>query len=1046
MLSLFRKTILPGLLALTTGMAHAQLPTLKVLNKDAAGNPVHMEALKVDVRVNGSIATTAMTMTFKNTGSRELEGELTFPMPEGVTVSRYALDINGKMREAVPVEKAKATEVFESIEHRRVDPGLLEKVEGNNFRTRIYPLPAGGTRTILIGYEEELKPDSRLTLQYRLPFDHSVMIPDFKLNVLVSETLVKPELKEQPDGSFSFRKTGNTYVAELSRTNFTPRQSLVINLPKSEEMTEVAMQPAEGSYYFLVNAYPKAKSRSREWSDHIGLIWDVSLSGLYSDHKKQLELLGSIIDARQNLTIDLGLLNYHFVKGGSYTIRNGNWDQLRKKLETLIYDGGTNLSNISEIVLPADEYLLFSDGLSTFGPDKVPFSKPFHCITAASRSDYSLLKYLSNKSGGVFINLNNVSVTDAAKMLNEEPLMFLGIKTGAGVREVYPSMPVPLNGHISVAGIADSDDQPITLLFGYGKKVTMQRTVHLDGKNEAGAINISRVWAQKKIAEMDMQYDRNKTEITELGKEFGIVTRNTSLIVLEAVADYVRYEIQPPAELRDEYNRLRKEQLVQKENRMNSLLQSAFGMTTQLKEWYNTRFSTIRKYPKPDVSDSRHMVLAEPVNSPGVSTGTSEDIQAAPSARPVNRLVDDAGPANVAPPQPVMSAPARSLTTADKRMAEMESRGAANKSVDELRVREEAGNVRFTPPASRENALREEVVINRNAAKRNQRAGSYAADTTYATYTWSEHDKGSIDVPEFKSDKEYMKRLKGLNSTGAYKAYLKMRPEYVSTPLFYYDIAGWFYQHNNKDTALMIFSSIADLEVENAELYKLLTYKLKEHGLYEPEIFTAGKVLQWRPMDPQSYRDYALALQDGGYYQKALDTLYSTLTQSYSEDAANRDHGIEEILITEINNLIATHSRQLNISRIDKKLIQPIPVDVRVVLNWNKNETDIDLWVTDPNGEKCFYSNKLTAAGGRISDDFTAGFGPEQFMLKKAIKGKYKVEINYFGDRQLSISGPTTIMAEIYTRYSTGSQQRKVVTVQMPETQRESVLVGSFTF
>lgn len=1022
MRSLFRSAILPVLLVLATGMAHAQLPTLKVLNKDAAGNPVHLEALKVDVRVNGSIATTAMTMTFKNTGSRELEGELTFPMPEGVTVSRYALDINGKMREAVPVEKAKATEVFESIEHRRVDPGLLEKVEGNNFRTRIYPLPAGGTRTILIGYEEELKPDSRLTLQYRLPFDHSVMIPDFKLNVVVSETLVKPELKEQPDGSFNFRNMGNTYVAELSRTNFTPRQSLVINLPKSEEMTEVAMQPAEGSYYFLVNAYPKAKSRPREWSGHIGLIWDVSLSGLYGDHKKQLELLGKIIDARQNLTIDLGLLNYHFVKGGSYVIRNGNWDQLRKKLESLVYDGGTNLGNISENILPADEYLLFSDGLSTFGPDKVPFSKPFHCITAASRSDYSLLKYLSSKSGGVFINLNNVSVTDAAKMLNEEPLMFLGIKNGDGIREVYPSMPVPLNGHISVAGIAGSDDQPITLLFGYGKKVTMQRTIRLDGKKEAGAIDISRVWAQKKIAEMDMQYDRNKAEITELGKEFGIVTRNTSLIVLEAVTDYIRYEIQPPAELRDEYNRLRKDQLVQKEQRMNSLLQSAFGMTDQLKEWYNTRFSATRKYPKPDISEPRHMVLSEP----GVSNAVSEDVQAAP--------------ANVPPPHPAVAAPARSFTAADREMAEKKE------AADDLGAARAAGNVRFTPPAFKANELREEVVINRNAEKRKQWAGNYAADTVYATYAWSGRDKGKIDIPEFKSDKEYMKRLKGLNSADAYKAYLKMRPEYISTPLFYYDIAGWFYRHNNKDTALMIFSSIADLEVENAELYKLLTYKLKEHGLYEAEIFTAGKVLQWRPMDPQSYRDYALALQDGGYYQKALDTLYSTLTQSYSEDAANRDRGIEEILITEINNLISMHRQQLNISRIDKKLIQPIPVDVRVVLNWNKNETDIDLWVTDPNGEKCFYSNKLTAAGGRISDDFTAGFGPEQFMLKKAIKGKYKVEINYFGDRQLSISGPTTVMAEIYTRYSTGSQQRKVVTIQMPDTHRESVLVGSFTF
>ena len=30
-----------------------------------------------------------------------------------------------------------------------------------------------------------------------------------------------------------------------------------------------------------------------------------------------------------------------------------------------------------------------------------------------------------------------------------------------------------------------------------------------------------------------------------------------------------------------------------------------------------------------------------------------------------------------------------------------------------------------------------------------------------------------------------------------------------------------------------------------------------------------------------------------------------------------------------------------------------MPVDLRIVMNWNMNNTDIDLWVTDPNEEKC---------------------------------------------------------------------------------------------
>ena len=117
---------------------HAQSPQLNVKNNDSL--KVKMSQMLVNVKVVGNIAYTTAEMHFFNSGSRQMEAELLFPLPEGVSVSRYAIDINGKMREAVPVNKNKGKQVFEAIENRRVDPGLLEKVDGNNFKTRIYPL------------------------------------------------------------------------------------------------------------------------------------------------------------------------------------------------------------------------------------------------------------------------------------------------------------------------------------------------------------------------------------------------------------------------------------------------------------------------------------------------------------------------------------------------------------------------------------------------------------------------------------------------------------------------------------------------------------------------------------------------------------------------------------------------------------------------------------------------------------------------------------------------------------------------------------------
>lgn len=56
---------------------------------------------------------------------------------------------------------------------------------------------------------------------------------------------------------------------------------------------------------------------------------------------------------------------------------------------------------------------------------------------------------------------------------------------------------------------------------------------------------------------MDFQYAKNSEEIEVLGKKYGIITKNTSLIVLEDIRDYIAYDIVPPTELRAEFDRIK---------------------------------------------------------------------------------------------------------------------------------------------------------------------------------------------------------------------------------------------------------------------------------------------------------------------------------------------------------------------------------------------------------------------------------------------------------------------------------------------------------
>jgi Ca-activated chloride channel homolog len=296
--------------------------------------------------------------------------------------------------------------------------------------------------------------------------------------------------------------------------------------------------------------------------------------------------------------------------------------------------------------------------------------------------------------------------------------------------------------------------------------------------------------------------------------------------------------------------------------------------------------------------------------------------------------------------------------------------------------------------------------------------------------------------------KIYQKQLDSTSlGKDVYARYLTIREGHLMEPVFHFDVANKLFAQGDTAKGLQVLSNVADLGYDDHELYKMLGYQLKTLRQYDEAVNTFRKVLQWRPQEPQSYRDYALALADAGKYQQALDTLYLALTKQYDETLSEMYHGIEEIIVTEINNLIAKHGQGLNTSRIDKKLLRNLPVDIRVVLNWNMNDSDIDLWVIDPKGERCYYSNKQTAVGGRISDDFTQGYGPEQFMLRKAPHGKYKVMMNYFSDSQQKIAGPVTVMAEIYTHYGKPNQQRKTVAFQMKnEGGEEGVLISEFIF
>lgn len=117
-------------------------PTPVITVGDLRGNETNVivEAKETVAAESAFFKRVKVNLTFTNPNARVMSGELEFPIPDGAFVCGYALEINGDMIPGVICEKEKARVAFENETRKRVDPGIVEHVKGNIWRTRIFPL------------------------------------------------------------------------------------------------------------------------------------------------------------------------------------------------------------------------------------------------------------------------------------------------------------------------------------------------------------------------------------------------------------------------------------------------------------------------------------------------------------------------------------------------------------------------------------------------------------------------------------------------------------------------------------------------------------------------------------------------------------------------------------------------------------------------------------------------------------------------------------------------------------------------------------------
>lgn len=98
----------------------------------------------------------------------------------------------------------------------------------------------------------------------------------------------------------------------------------------------------------------------------------------------------------------------------------------------------------------------------------------------------------------------------------------------------------------------------------------------------------------------------------------------------------------------------------------------------------------------------------------------------------------------------------------------------------------------------------------------------------------------------------------------------------------------------------------------------------------------------------------------------------------------------------------------------EKEISEPVyfkanleKAEITIRLDWSQHsgDTDIDLHVIDPNGDRIYFAQMTSPSGGYLDRDDRHGPGPEHIHWDNAPAGTYKIYVHYYpnGDEDKSV-------------------------------------------
>ncbi len=704
-------------------------------------------------------------------------------------------------------------------------------------------------------------------------------------------------------------------------------------------------------------------------NDKTTICWDVSASMESRDLDKELSVLDKIFQRNGDQEVQLLLFGIDLDER-NYTIKDGNWAQLKKDLENVQYDGGTIYAALKGKIKNQNVYV-FTDGQKTLTKDILSLEGKSFLINSSPNRDAKFLERTAL--------LNKSRLMDFATMLpeNVKKLQQKATETKKSQESriqgtVYiDNKPAP-DVRVAIKGISDSF---LTGASGYFSiPAQVGDTLVVTSRNS------------KTIKTVPVEI---------MGRTDVFMTSN--IVALDEVI-VVEKELKKAEMTLTGYGLQRQEAIGYTVSEVDD--KDISEVTTNVGDAINTKVPGLEITGKIEVggkqagglgaarirgNGSINMNTNALVVVNGVPMRRSETSGARGAYTTTNANMDFIDPANIA------------KITVLKGLAATNAWGSEGRG----------GVILITTKTAVYGTGEDEKPVDRALLKNNvydETQGELASDTSPITVALN----GSESVDD------------------AYNTYMALKNLNQGHIEFYLDAFNYFKEKDAK-IAGRIVSNLLEWKSGDVEVLKVVSKALATIGDHENAIRVNEEIIKMTPSDVNAYLSSATAKTELGKYQEGLNELLALEkgTKYFSVNAS----GISKTLKREIKNLIAMHKNKLDLTNVHPEYLKNLKYKVRLVFEWNIPAAEFELQFVNPQKRFFNWEHTNSAIRSRMENELKSNYRVEEYEFYGDVAGKWVINAKYLGETLGSDEVPLVLKTTIYEDFGSPTQKREDILV-----------------